>query len=77
VQRLLGLASAAVAGWVVVTAAIEHFEPGALDTEYTRNTFIRGELELLVVIAATLAGAFVLRGSRAAVLLLGSERARS
>lgn len=59
-----------MASWVVVSAAIQRFEPGFLDTEYARNSFVRGELELLVGIAATLVAIFVLRGSWAALVLL-------
>jgi hypothetical protein len=59
------LASAAVTSWVAVAAAIQQTQSAGPAAQ-----FVRGEVELLVAIAATLVAAFVVRGPAAGVVLL-------
>lgn len=62
---ILALASAGVTSWVAVAAAIQQTQSAGPAAQ-----FVRGEVELLVAIVATVVAAFVLRGPAAALVLL-------
>jgi hypothetical protein len=69
-RTILALTSVVLGCWVAVSVAIDYFRPGGPDTEFGRDLFVRGELELLIIIAATLIAVFALRGAAAALVLL-------